>query len=285
MRSTARIGAACLVAISMTGAAALPLAAGSLDGAPQTKLGRKTLGSPLSDWTFTAVAPCRIYDTRSGSGVQGAGTGPLAAGSVVAIDVAGGLAASCNIPFPDAKAAVLNFVAVGPAGAGDLRVWPWDSSNPPPPNASVLNYAAVGGLNIANGLVVPLCNTETSSDGGCTKDLFLRPDLAATHVVIDVLGYFAAPVATPLDCQIVSSTTTLGAGASSFYGAPNCPSGYFLSGGGAGTDSTADTGVYMTNSLPAIDAVTNAWRCGQTNTNGVSKTVHCYSLCCRVPGR
>jgi CubicO group peptidase (beta-lactamase class C family) len=191
----------------------------------------------------------------------------------------------CGLPFPAAKAAVLNFIAVGPAGAGDLRAWPWDSSSPAPPNASVLNYAAVAGLNVANGIVVPLCNTSTATSNLCSKDLFLRPDVSATHVVIDVLGYFAAPAATALECTIVSTSTILGSGATSFYGAPDCPAGYFLTGGGAGTNSTADTGVYVVNTLPIISAGASGWRCSQTNTNTSPRTVFCYSHCCRVPGR
>jgi hypothetical protein len=54
---------------------------------------------------------------------------------------------------------VINFVAVTPAGAGDLRVTPYATAMP---LASFLNYAAVSGLNIANGLAVATCNPATS---------------------------------------------------------------------------------------------------------------------------
>ena len=137
----------------------------------------------------SAVQPCRIYDTRPGSGVQGQGTGPIGAGQTRDVDVSHGAAPSCGIPFPQAKAVVMNFVAVNAAGAGNLRAWPYGMSVP---NASVINYANVTGLNIANGLVQPICAS------GCAHDLTLRADVSATHVVIDVLGYFAPPGSGPL---------------------------------------------------------------------------------------
>lgn len=142
----------------------------------------------LKDLQFTAVQPCRIYDTRAGSGVQGQGTGPIAVGQTRDIDVSHGAAPSCGIPSPQARAAVMNFVAVGPAGPGHLTAWPFGTAMP---NASIINYANVGGLNIANGLVMPICSF-------CTHDLSLRANVSATHVVIDVLGYFAAPGSGPL---------------------------------------------------------------------------------------
>jgi hypothetical protein len=142
----------------------------------------------LKDLQFTAVQPCRIYDTRAGSGVQGQGTGPIAAGQTRDIDVSHGAAPACGIPSPQARAAVMNFVAVGPAGPGHLTAWPFGTAMP---NASIINYANVGGLNIANGLVMPICSF-------CTHDLSLSANVSATHVVIDVLGYFAAPGTGPL---------------------------------------------------------------------------------------
>lgn len=136
----------------------------------------------LKDLVFTAVQPCRIYDTRAGSGVQGQGTGPIPAQQNRDVDVTHGAAPSCGISS-QAKAVVMNFIAVGPAGPGHLQAWP---SGTTMPTASIINYANVGGLNIANGLVQPICSF-------CTHDLTLRANVSATHVVIDVLGYFAAP--------------------------------------------------------------------------------------------
>jgi hypothetical protein len=142
----------------------------------------------LKDLQFTAVQPCRIYDTRAGSGVQGQGTGPIGAGQTRNIDVTHGAAPACGIS-PQAGAVVMNFIAVAPAGPGHLVAWPFGTTVP---TASVLNYSNVPGLNIANGVVQPICSP------GCTHDLNVVPGVSATHVVIDVLGYFAPPGAGPL---------------------------------------------------------------------------------------
>ena len=61
----------------------------------------------LKDLQFTAVQPCRIYDTRAGSGVQGQGTGPIGAGQIRDVDVSHGAAPSCGISS-QAKAVVMN---------------------------------------------------------------------------------------------------------------------------------------------------------------------------------
>ena len=142
----------------------------------------------LKDLVFTAVQPCRIYDTRSGTGVQGAGTGPIPAAQTRDIDVSHGAAPSCGIST-QARAVVMNIVAVSPAGPGHLVAWPFGT---PPPSASVLNYSNVPGLNIANGIVQPICGPN------CTHEFSLVPGVSATHVVIDVMGYFAAPGSGPL---------------------------------------------------------------------------------------
>jgi hypothetical protein len=142
----------------------------------------------LKDLQYTGIQPCRIYDTRAGSGVQGQGTGPIGANQTRDVDVSQGAAPSCGVPLT-AKGIVMNFIAAAPAGPGNLRAWPYGTSAP---NASVINYSNISGLNIANGVVQAICAT------GCTHDLTLRADVSATHVVIDVLGYFAPPGSGPL---------------------------------------------------------------------------------------
>jgi hypothetical protein len=141
-------------------------------------------GDAGTDLVFTPVLPCRVLDTR----VAG---GPLPAGGQRAIRVAGDLpgqggASNCGVPLGAATAAVLNFVAVAPQSAGNLRAWPFGGAVPA---ASIINYAPVVGLNIANGLVMGLCNPAA---GACPNDLTLQADVGATQVVIDVVGYFRA---------------------------------------------------------------------------------------------
>jgi hypothetical protein len=140
------------------------------------------LGDSGADLVYTPVAPCRVLDTRFAGG-------PIPAGGTLSIRVAGALAgqggaANCLVPFGPATSAVLNFVAVNPSGAGDLRAWPFGGAVP---TASIVNYQTVAGLNIANGVVIPMCDPAL---GACASDVTIQADVAATQVVVDVLGYF-----------------------------------------------------------------------------------------------
>jgi hypothetical protein len=146
------------------------------------------LGASDSDLIFVPVPPCRILDTRLVS------AGPLAANETRSFLVAGtnaflaqgGNGGGCGIPDgavdPAAPAVVVNFIAVGPSGPGNLRAWEYGQ---PVPNASVINYDNVGALNIANGVVVPIEGTAAQP-----WDLNIRADVSGTHVVADVTGYF-----------------------------------------------------------------------------------------------
>jgi hypothetical protein len=152
------------------------------------------LGATAADLVYTPVAPCRIIDTRLGGGpiVPGVNRNFIAAGL-------------CGVPFGPATAVMINFVAVGPAGSGDLRVFPFPSAAP---LASIVNYAAVG-LNIANGIAVPICNPAVSA---CSSDITVQADASATHLVADVQGYFAAPSPIPTLWAVVNSDGTLARG-------------------------------------------------------------------------
>jgi hypothetical protein len=79
---------------------------------------------------------------------------------------------------------VVNFVSVSPAGPGDLRATPFGT---PIPLAAIINYAAVPGLAIANGLAVTICDPAVAS---CGFDLTIQADNSATDLVADVQGYF-----------------------------------------------------------------------------------------------
>jgi hypothetical protein len=95
----------------------------------------------------------------------------------------GGSALGCGIPI-DAKAVFFNFVAVNASNSGYLQAWPIGS---PIPTASVLNYANVPTLNIANGIILPVCNPLTAS---CANDLNVQANQASVQLVVDVVGYF-----------------------------------------------------------------------------------------------
>jgi hypothetical protein len=148
-----------------------------------------TLGDEATDLVYFPVAPCRILDTRFGTGVW---LGPLAAGSTTSVAhnqnlvPQGGLAAGCGVPT-DPAAIVATVTAVNASGAGDLRVY---ATGTTVPNASVINYATVPGLNLANTTVIP-----TGQILGF--DFVIQVDSSATQVVVDVNGYFWKPSALP----------------------------------------------------------------------------------------
>jgi N-acetylneuraminic acid mutarotase len=142
--------------------------------------------TPPATLSYFSLPPCRIVDTRKTTSPS------FSAGSKVAYKVngpafdyssQGGSALGCGIPT-DAKAVFFNFVAVNASGPGFLQAWPVGSSIP---TASVLNYANVPNLNIANGVILPVCDPLTTS---CNNDLNIQANQASVQLVIDVVGYF-----------------------------------------------------------------------------------------------
>jgi hypothetical protein len=120
---------------------------------------------------FYTVAPCRVVDTRGAAGPQG---GPsLSANSTRDFPLQG----DCGVPAT-AKAVALNVTVTGTSGPGDLRLYP---SGLPLPSASTINWR--GGQTRANNAIVFF------GTGGA---IGVRCDMpaGATHVVLDVVGYF-----------------------------------------------------------------------------------------------
>src|SRR6266850_975287 len=158
----------------------IAMSVGSLGG---PTVAQAFLGASAADLVYTPVAPCRIIDTRAAGGPIGAGTQrDFLVSGTANFPAQGGTAGGCAVP-EGATGAMLNLVAVNPSGAGDLRAWAFGQ---PAPGASTINYAAVAGLNIANGVAVPLCDPATS---GCTFDVSVQADVSGTQLVVDVLGY------------------------------------------------------------------------------------------------
>ncbi len=143
------------------------------------------LGDGATDLVYFPLTPCRILDTRLGTGTW---AGPLAAASTTAVNVnfafvaQGGNAAGCGVPV-DPAAIAATVTAVTPAGLGHLKIFPFLGTEP---NATVLNYASVAGLNLANTTIFPLCQL-------CGEDFNIKVAASATHVVVDVVGYFWKP--------------------------------------------------------------------------------------------
>jgi hypothetical protein len=177
----------------MRSAAGLLLLVGAAGAAAQ---------APAQKLVYTPLPACRLADTRlsaAGPLAPGVARGFHVVGSASDFAAQGGAAGGCGVPgftggLPQVKAVVVNLVAVNPQGAGNLRAWAGDQTVPA---ASVLNYAAVPGLNLANAIVL---GVRQDSEG---QDLSLRVDQSSAHVVIDVMGYFQPLALSAADLPVV----------------------------------------------------------------------------------
>jgi hypothetical protein len=181
------------------------LAARSLDelAAIPTGLVPRAFGDSARDLVFTPVPPCRIIDTRNAGGPLLPGVPRNFRATGANFTGQGGFPGNCGVPFGPATSVFINFVAVGPTGAGHLSAFAFGAV---PLDASIINYTNVGGLNIANGLAVPICNPAVSV---CTFDLTVTANVSATHLVADVVGFFAAPVPLPTLWAVVTTAGVL----------------------------------------------------------------------------
>jgi hypothetical protein len=142
------------------------------------------LGSLSSDLVYTPVTPCRIIDTRNAGGVMTAGSirGFNGWGSNFATQ--GGAASNCNIPAnTDTAAIVVNFTVVTPSSAGYITAYP---SNAAQPLAASLNFNA--GDVKGNNAILKLNQTSPTAH----LNIYTT---STTHLVADVVGYYARPVA------------------------------------------------------------------------------------------
>ena len=161
----------------------------SLALATSTSFAFAELGSPNSDLVFTPVTPCRIIDTRTAAaGILTAGASRGFMGWNGNYTVQGGAATSCNLPFSTNNAAiVVNFTVVSPTTGGYITAFPGDATSIP--LAATLNFNA--GDVKGNNAVLKLNQTGTGADFGIYTT-------STTHIVADVVGYYAKPVAVPL---------------------------------------------------------------------------------------
>ena len=231
----------------------------------------KALGDTARDLVFTAVPPCRIADTRVVGGAIAANSTRNFYALASAYTSQGGNATSCNVPIATAATAIaINVTAVTPTGAGYATVYPFATAQP---LAASVNYTA--GAIVNNSVVVGIPSPLLSND-------FTIYTFAQSHYVIDIVGYFAPPQATPVQCMQTSvSTESIPAGLAAFYLAPACPTGYQSV--SVGCWSVA--GVYSTGSSLGFTRPDNRASCGWHNTTGAARDVNAAAVCCRVPGR
>lgn len=186
--------AALIGALLLAGGAGGAVAATIADNPPTDVQAQSSssriLGNGISENKFIPIVPCRILDTRQ------AVAGKLAVGSTRNIDVRGseatfvqqgGNPGGCGIPSR-ATAIEATITAVD-AGSGFLRAWPASLTQP---NATFMNYTS--GFNASNTGSITICG-YAGQPCLVNQDLSLRAYGSATHLVIDVAGYYLQPMA------------------------------------------------------------------------------------------
>ena len=230
----------------------------------------QTLGLVSNDLVYTPVQPCRIIDTRNAGGAIGAGF----TRSFKAIDSAnftaqGGSATNCGTLGFRATAVAVTLTVVTPAGPGFATAFPFGI---PQPDVSSINYTA--GAIVNNGLIIQIPNPMAASD-------FTLFTLAQSHYVADIVGYFAPPVVTALQCESIAdlTPTVILPGATGDSLSEACSSGYTIVSGECNT---------VLNETRLVDESIGGFRYGCQAFNGnvsLNETVTAVARCCRVPGR
>jgi hypothetical protein len=235
-------------------------------GDAKPRITAKTLGALSNDLVFTPLAPCRILDTRSTAAGAIAGN---ATRSFVAINSSnftgqGGSATNCGTLGLSATAVAINLTAVTPSGAGYATAYPFGNAQPV---AASVNYTA--GAIVNNALIVQIPNPLSSFD-------FTVYTFAQSHYVADIVGYFAPPVATALQCVDTANTVVAGivAGGTANAVAPACTAGYTQ------TATNCETSSWL---MPIV--FSHAGTCSARNNDTTAQDLRASRTCCRVPGR
>lgn len=173
-------GAACTVELRawpMTSAPIVAVLTLPEVGASARVASLSVLGRETAAGAYTAVPPSRILDTRDGLGVPSAG--PLSSTAPLDLQVTG----RGGVPARDVMAVVLNLTVTRPTLAGNVVAYP---AGAPRPVASSINFPA--GWTGANLVTVPV---------GAGGRITLANARGATHVVIDVQGFYRTDGASP----------------------------------------------------------------------------------------
>jgi hypothetical protein len=229
----------------------------------------KALGAAASDLVYTPITPCRILDTRVAGGSIASNFSRdfnAVVGSGGNFSSQGGSSTDCGAVAAGQAAVVINITAVTPISAGFATVYPFGASRP---LASSVNYAA--GDIVNNTVVAKLPNPLTTKD-------FTIYTFATSDYVADIVGFYAPPTATALDCTTISSTpTNVVAGAYVSLPTLFCPATYTP----ISLSISAGENILVADSYTAGNAGQIFVRSLSVNAQNVTAKL----ACCRVPGR
>jgi len=244
------------------------------------------LGDSTADLVYTPVTPCRVLDTRMATLPKL--IGPIAAGETIHLSIndidamipaQGGHEEGCpQAPLaPEPTAVVLTITAEPAVGGGHFRTYPFQGQ---PTLTSALNWHV--GNTVANTTVVQTC-----VDCGADLSIYLEGE-GATHIVVDLLGYFMKPEPTPPQINVLRTPYTVDPKLDILMYSPVCPSGYQLTGGGFHGPRMLNYGsrptVYGTTDSAIGVEIANAWLCEGRNDTNSPLNVACYVVCAQLPG-
>ena len=150
------------------------------DGRRSLVAGREALAVSATPMPFVAVAPCRVADTRIGSGFLGAYGQPAIQAGLLRSFVIGG---QCGIPAT-AQAVSFLFTAINETSGGNFRAFPTGTAIPTV-GGSVLIWSATTGV-VTNAAVVPVGGNPGS------LDIFMNGGVGSSaDLILDVNGYYA----------------------------------------------------------------------------------------------
>ncbi len=237
-------------------------AAANKDGRSLTSK-QKSLGNLVADTTYTPIAPCKLVDTRGTAGYYYAG-GVFAASAKRTYSAYEG----CLATVPRMAAVQLSVVTQYTGAGGGILSLMANGAPAPISNIFYAGYAPV--------------TTTVPVNGSGTGGLFDAQisGVAGADLIIEVVGYFAAPTPTALDCApLVSNSSTLPISFNGFqYTTASCPTGYTVVSAYCYNNGNPD--VYSMGSGVNNGAFCS-WRNLGTSPASVSNGAHC----CRVPGR
>lgn len=244
----------------------------------RTRTSAKALGDLATELVFIPIAPCRFVDTRvTGGQIPNNGsrgydldqTGMTYGGSG-SCDPSATVGGNAN----QMGAIFINVTAIGsPFAPGFLGVRPTGSGNV----TSLVNWYESGAtVQAANAAIVPI-NQATIND----EIEFFGTQ---THVVVDVMGVFAAPTPTALQC-VTGTLVPLNIASAGIHhlDAGGCPTGYTISATSCQIVGTGDTAnLYQ---LGGGVVGTNSTRCTWRYQGASNVQVTNTPWCCRLPGR
>jgi len=232
----------------------------------------KALGDAAADLVFTPLPQCNLLDTRVVGGTFSAGVFKHFKASGASFVSQGGSNTNCGIPA-NVRALQLGVTAVNPTAKGYFKLWAYGETQPA---ASSMSFGP--SQNTRNDIVLQVSQ-------GLAYDFTAASNVGGGHLLVTVVGYYAPPEATALDCVTSSGSVSIVAG-SNGRGDATCPAGYVVTGGGYWLDPSSNQSILVTrNTTDRTSGGTQGWFVRAYNNGTTTASVQVDATCCRVPGR